>query len=207
MIQVKTNGFLCHFIFFCFFVVCNNLSALKKKELSLCNVKRTFCQISPNPPCVTVSAWKSHGVVSFIWQYKIPKGQATLFKVRKIAPHPCLGIFMNKSVFNLTSTINSALFRVFLLNSFKTKTSRKSWGNKVLHRILTTHTELLMMYRPTNACQLPVSCKTQMRKTTVHQVMEGLKSECRGDLRVAAEMSNQTLLWASSTDQSQCNQA
>lgn len=32
MIQVKTNVFLCHFIFFCFFVVRNNLSALKKKR-------------------------------------------------------------------------------------------------------------------------------------------------------------------------------
>lgn len=121
--------------------------------------------------------------------------------------YPCLGIFMNKNVFNLTSTISSALFRVFLFNSFKTRNSRKSWGNKVLRHILTTHTELLTMYRPTNACQLLVSSKTQMRKTTVDQVMEGLKSECRGDLRVAAEMSNQTLLWASSTDQSQCNQA
>lgn len=44
------------FYFLLLFVVRNNLSALKKKELSLCNVKRTFCQISPNPPCVTVSA-------------------------------------------------------------------------------------------------------------------------------------------------------
>lgn len=36
--------------------------------------------------------------------------------------------------------------------------------------------------------------QTQMRKTTVERVVEGLEYECRGDLSIAAEMSNQTLL-------------
>jgi len=34
---------------------------------------------------------------------------------------------------------------------------------------------------------------TEMKKTTVDQVTEGLDSECRGDLKVAAQMSNQML--------------
>lgn len=49
--------------------------------------------------------------------------------------------------------------------------------------------------------------QTQMRKTTVDQVVEGLKFECSRDLSIAAEMSNQTLLCVSTTDQAQCNQA
>lgn len=49
--------------------------------------------------------------------------------------------------------------------------------------------------------------QTQMRKTTVDQVVEGLKFECSGDSSIAAEMSNQTLLWVSTADQAQCNQA
>lgn len=48
--------------------------------------------------------------------------------------------------------------------------------------------------------------QAKMRKTTVEQVAQGLESECRGDLSGAAEMSNQTLLWASTSDQSQRNQ-
>lgn len=36
--------------------------------------------------------------------------------------------------------------------------------------------------------------QTQMRKTTMDQVVEGLKFECSGDSSIAAEMSNQTLL-------------
>lgn len=42
--------------------------------------------------------------------------------------YPCLGFFMNKRVFNLTSTISSALLRVCLLNSFKIRNCRRTGG-------------------------------------------------------------------------------
>lgn len=45
------------------------------------------------------------------------------------------------------------------------------------------------------------------RKTTADGVVEGHESECRADFCITAKMSNQMLLWASSTDQAQCNQA
>lgn len=119
----------------------------------------------------------------------------------------CVEALSWKRVLALTSSIN--YFSARYLNNLNMKNSFQKLL-KVLNQVWKIKLiQLLSLFRPINNYQVSIINVIQAltRKTTADQVVEGLKSECRGDLSVAAEMSNQTLLWASTTDQSQRNQA
>lgn len=163
--------------------------------------------------CTPSSAWKSHDVVPLIWPLHHAKYQQDRQHTFQGQKKTALLVFVSalswkKKKESLTWLLVSIIFGCA---SYKIILIWQRVGK--LLKVQTcfedqTHTDgVIIIVQANQRLSIISVIQAQMRKTTVDQVVEGLQSECRGDLSVAAEMSNQTLLWASTTDQSQRNQA